>query len=310
MISRKMFVFPVFVCILKNALKIFYSVWFNVKMKNKTHPNTTGMDKKPTTTSASHPTNPPPPRQATPQTHHHLGKPPHKPTTSHPATDPDPPWTKPPPESTKNPPATHETHCTKPKNQTQTADHLHRHTYTHHQQPKTGTPTSNPSPDLVKKKPKPRSAPASMGFLCERSRGGCLLCEISSRLTAVRDRRRRGCYARSVRGGDGAVQERERVQEGGGVGWEATIFWKMVYGKFFHKPFSKFYSAFFRSITNIFCWLWFYSETNVRKWWKHFTENVLRRNKRSLHRNSRELLDAEEKLLLAYFLENCHFYSL
>ena len=39
-------------------------------MKNKTHPNTTGMDKKPTTTSASHPTNPPPPRQATPQTQH------------------------------------------------------------------------------------------------------------------------------------------------------------------------------------------------------------------------------------------------
>ena len=55
-----------------------------------------------------------------------------------------------------------------------------------------------------------------MGFLCERSRGGCLLCEISSRLTAIRDRRRRGCYARSVRGGgDGAVQKRERDQEEG-----------------------------------------------------------------------------------------------
>ena len=69
MISRKIFVFPVFVCILKNAPKNILQCLIQRKKNNnnKTHPNTTGMDKKPTTTSTSHPTNPPPPRQATPQ---------------------------------------------------------------------------------------------------------------------------------------------------------------------------------------------------------------------------------------------------
>ena len=53
------FFFPCLVVFRKMLQKIFYSFWLNVKIKNKTHPNTTGMDKKPTTTSASHPTNPP-----------------------------------------------------------------------------------------------------------------------------------------------------------------------------------------------------------------------------------------------------------
>jgi hypothetical protein len=54
----------VFGCIPENAPKNILQCLTQRKKKNKTHPNTTGMDQKPTTTSASHPTNPP---RATPQ---------------------------------------------------------------------------------------------------------------------------------------------------------------------------------------------------------------------------------------------------
>ena len=107
--------------------KIFYSVWLNVKKKKKPQHHWNGQ-----------------------KTHHHLGKPPHKPTTSHPATDPDPTWIKLPSESTKNPPATHETHCTKTKKSSL------KSTKPHQLQP-TGTSTPiTGNPKLAKIKPKPQ----------------------------------------------------------------------------------------------------------------------------------------------------------
>ena len=79
MISGKMIVFPVFVCILENNLKIFYSVWSNVKWKKK---NSETANPPPQSTANHHrkthkpnkPTNPP-----SQQTLHH-----NKPTN--------PPW--------------------------------------------------------------------------------------------------------------------------------------------------------------------------------------------------------------------------
>ena len=48
------------------------------------------------------------------------------------------------------------------------------------------------------------------------------------------------------------VRKRE---SGDGVKWVESLtcaFWKMVYGNFFHKPFSSFSFAFFLSKSNIF----------------------------------------------------------
>ena len=204
-----------------------------------------------------------------------------KPTTtsaSHPTTDPDPPWIKPPSESTKNPLATHKTHCIKPKNKTQTADHLHRHTYTHHQQPKTGTPTNNPSPDLVKKKKETQICSCFNGFSVQ---------EISGGLFAVRDRRWAVCCLRSaperllceIGEGEGkwsCARKRERESRKGGRGERLQYF-----GKWFTDSvncFPNFTQRFSGKQQTFYSWLWFYCETNTRKWWKHFTKNVLCRN--------------------------------
>ena len=152
MISEKMIFFPCLVTFRKNAREnILQCLTQRKKIKNKTHPNTTGMDKKPTTTLASHPTNPP---RATPQ-----------PTPTH-------------RESTKNPPATHETHCTKPKNQAQNqpnpinsnpSAHLHLSPATQKWQ------KSNPNRRSGKKKKKNRNPnssetkPKPKPLICQKS---------------------------------------------------------------------------------------------------------------------------------------------
>ena len=66
MISGKMIVFPVFVCILKNSLKIFYSVWSNVKWKKIKFQKQQTHHRNPPQTTIGKPINP-----TNPQTHHH-----------------------------------------------------------------------------------------------------------------------------------------------------------------------------------------------------------------------------------------------
>ena len=90
MISRKMIVSLVFVCILGKWSNKYFTlcVWSNVKQKNKKNPHSK------------------PPKSTKNGNHHH--EPPHKPTVSHPATHREPPCNppraKPPPKLTQNPP--------------------------------------------------------------------------------------------------------------------------------------------------------------------------------------------------------------
>ena len=101
--------------------------------------------------------------------------------------------------------------------------------------------------------------------------------------------------ARSARGG-GFCARRGRLGVAGG-GWKSRKreqkerrvreHRREIFGKWFTENFSvnrfpNFFEEFSGQFTNDFRWLSFYSETNTRKWWKRFTENIWRRNKRSL----------------------------
>ena len=87
------------------------------------------------------------------------------------------------------------------------------------------------------------------------------------------------------KGGFHEADQTERVEKESKERGASCVFWKMVYGKKFRKPFSVFFWRIFGSTTNHFCWLLFYSETNTHKWWKRFTKNVLCWNKWSLRSN-------------------------
>ena len=68
-----------------------------------------------------------------------------------------------------------------------------------------------------------------------------------------------------------AETENETSENGRGLGETHALFWKMVYGKIFRKPFSLFYILIFRSKQNIFRWLSILLRTKCPKILKTFS---------------------------------------
>ena len=129
------------------------------------------------------------------------------------------------------------------------------------------------------------------GFLCERDGRdkGCCTRETEGMGDVLRGRRRRWgvvVVQGRQRGGGFAVREKKE----GAVLWEKeqgglrrAKFWKMVYKIIERKPFSMFLHRLFQSTEMIFRLTSILQRNKHSQIWKHYPENILQRNKRSLH---------------------------
>ena len=135
----------------------------------------------------------------------------------------------------------------KPSESTKNDPHCQLATQTHpatHRNPPRNPPKPTPQPHNPPRNP-PRSPPIPTLQPCEAHREATP----QPREAQICRKAHRGAH-RENRGLMGERESREREQkESRGV----FLFWKMVYGKIFRKPFSNFCLMIFRSKSNVFC---------------------------------------------------------